>query len=132
MGRFVRPETVTLPLSGGDTIIVRRRLNTAGARAMFARMSVLKNDGTRLIDPLLVGVAHVAAYLVDWTIRDDTGTVVMIRDQPASVVESALDNLDADDFVEIKEAVDRHIDAQAIARAEEKKTPAGAPALSAI
>jgi hypothetical protein len=67
MSRFVKPDTVTLTLPAGDTLTVRQRLNMGEQRQMFARWSELAPDGGLRINRLGIGVATVAAYLVDWS-----------------------------------------------------------------
>lgn len=129
MSRFNKPEKDVLTLANGDTLTVRRRLNVGEQYVLFERMSVLLN-GERESDPLKVPFARAVVYLIDWSLRDDQGNLVVIRDQPAAIVENALRNLDTDDWREIREALDAHITRQEAARAEEKKLPSGAPASS--
>lgn len=130
MSRFVRPLTDTLTLADGDTLTVRRRLNTGEQRAAFQRCSTaVENEETGAtelkVNPLLVGIAKVAAYLIDWTVRDDEGEVVPVAGLSPDDVIAVLDNLDPDDFLEIKEAVDRHEVKQAALRMKEKNDRAG-------
>jgi hypothetical protein len=131
MSRFVRPNTDVLPLSDGDTLVVRRRLNTGEQRAMFQRMRAAAPNGDGYhVDPMQVGLATMTAYLLDWSLRDDNGAPVVIRDQPMPVVESAINALDPDDFAEIREAIETHVARVEAARAEEKKTRRGGAASS--
>jgi len=125
MSRFVRPVVDVLRLANGDTVTVRRRLNTGEERAMYRRMSTVNGDGGLTIDDLAVGPAKVTAYLLDWTLTDDDGQPVMIRDLSLEELARVVDNLDPDDFREIRDAIDGHIDRQAAARAEEKKVRSG-------
>lgn len=128
MARFVVPDAVVLPLSQGDTLVVRRRLNYGEQSAMFARMSTLTGNGTREVDSLLVGIAKMGAYLLDWSLRDASGQPIVIRDLPVAVLETVLHNLDPDDAKEIRDAIEAHIDREDARRAEEKKTRAGGAA----
>jgi len=131
MSRFVRPESSVLHISQGDTLTVRARLNVGEQRAMFARMYAVDADDKRRVDLLQVGLSRVLAYLIDWSLVDDQGRHVEIRDQPADVIEAALNALDPDDFREIREAIDAHVEAQDAARQAEKKSPSGDLASSA-
>jgi len=124
--RFVHPETAVLTLANGDTLVVRRRLNIGEQRASYRACTDLITDPdgtTRAVpNPLLIGVAKVAAYLVDWHFSGD--------DQPVRGLDLAqriavLDNLDPDDFFELKAAVDAHELATIAARLEEKKILSG-------
>lgn len=127
MSRFVQPEATVLRISQGDTLTVRKRLNVGEQRAMFDRWLPVNGDGARpqSVDQLLVGVTQVAAYLIDWSLTDAQGAHVDIRDQPLDAVISIINALEIDDFREIREAIEAHIDAQAVARAQEKKVPTG-------
>jgi hypothetical protein len=134
MSRFVHPASVVLSISEGDSLTVKARLNTGEQRAMFARMYRTPENGSPAaaqLDPMAVSMARVTAYLLDWTLTNDDGHLVEIRDRPVAEVEDALNALDPDDFVEIRQAIDGHIARLEHARAEEKKTRRGAPTSSA-
>jgi hypothetical protein len=129
--RFVRPETTKLDLSDGDWLLVKRRLTHGEHRAAYARMYVWK-DGELRADPLHTGIAMVVAYLLDWSLTDEAGKPVVIRDQSADVVDATLRALDHDSFVEIKTAVDAHEEAMLAEREAEKKTRKPALTVAAI
>jgi hypothetical protein len=132
--RFVRPDTVLLPISAGDWLLVKKLLNNGEQRAAFRRMYVRAPDGsyvtdeegTPKVDPTLIGVTLVTAYLVDWSLADHTGEKIVIAQQPPEVLEVAVDLLDPDDFREVREAIEQHDTRQRQARAEEKKRLIGA------
>jgi len=129
--RFVRPETVTLPISDGDTIMIRRRLTNGERRAMFARM--YKAGVTPLqVDTLATGLAVVVAYLLDWTLTDDDGARVPIRGLTGDELAVVVDGLDWDSFVEIKTAIETHVAAVDADLDLEKKILIGATGSSAI
>lgn len=132
MSRFVRPETKVLKISQGDTLTVKRRLNSGEQREAFARMYVAGVDGAMRVNSLAVGLSLVLAYLVDWSLTDDNGKIVAIRDQPVDVVVAALDALEADSYTEIKDAIQAHDVAVREERDTEKKERAGANGSSAI
>ena len=126
MSRFVRPETVKLDLSHGDWLLVKKRLTAGEQRHAFARIVKKMELGEKTqIDPEATGLATMVAYLLDWSLCDDTGAGVPIRDQPASLVEAALLALDPDSFREIHDAIQAHEDREAAALADEKKRTAG-------
>lgn len=125
-GWFVRPQTSRLDLSDGQWLIVKQRLTAGEQRAAFARMYLAGADGRLRVHPLESGLAQITAYLLDWSLTDDDGKPVAIRDLSAEDLTTVLDNLDPDRFTEIKLAVERHEEAQLAARAEKKKAiPAG-------
>jgi hypothetical protein len=133
--RFVAPQTVILTLGNGDTLVVRRRLNIGEQRDSYRACSALveQDDGTvkRIPDPHLIGIAKVAAYLVDWNLAGDDAP---IRGLDLAQRIALLDNLDPDDFYEIKDAIDAHEVATVAARVAEKNGQAGemnGPAISA-
>lgn len=121
---FVRPETVRLPVSGQE-LIVRRRLTNGEQRAMFARMYETGATPIR-VNTLQTGIALIVAYLVDWTLVDETGSKVEIRGLPVDDLATIIDNLAPDRFTAIKEAIERHVAAEDEAREELKKTETGA------
>jgi hypothetical protein len=124
VGRFVKPEVVTLPLSQGDSLTVRKRLNYGEQSAAFDRMYLAGADGKARVNPLRVGIETVLAYLLDWTLTDD-GKPVVVKGKPREEVEAVLRNLEPETFGEIRAAVDAHIEAQAAEREQEKARPFG-------
>lgn len=133
--RFVRPDTTTLKISDGDTLTVKRRLNTGEQRTVFGTMSRELADGTLRANPLEVGIALVTAYLVDWSLTDADGVRVEIRGVPPEQLRAVLDELEPDVFEEIRVAINAHVDAQAVIRAAEKNGKdggSGSPAISPL
>lgn len=129
----IRPETTTLPpLSNGDTITVKKRLNQGEKRAEQARLYRRLPDGALRIDPLQVGLSMVCAYLLNWTVKGLDGAVIPItetdgRPKPVEAVEAALDLLDPFIYDEIELAIRDHEAAMMAAREALKKTNSGAP-----
>jgi hypothetical protein len=132
MNRFPPPSVTTLKISHGDTLIVKSRLNAGESRAAYARMIVEGPHGEPRIDRVRQGIAVVLAYLVDWSLVDGDGHVVVIRQQPEAVVMAALDALDTDSYLEIKDAIEMHDASVLAARLAEKNEPGGATESSAI
>lgn len=128
--RFVRPERVTLPISDGDTITIRKRLDNGERRAMFARMYQAGVTPLK-VDPMKTGLGMIVAYLVDWTLVDEDGRPVPIADLSADDLAVVIDHLESADFTEIKEAIERHVERDDAAL-EEKKRMNGAPESLAI
>jgi hypothetical protein len=124
VGRFVRPETVTLTLEDGARVIVRRRLNTGQQTARMVRMYAAGVDdpGKLTVKVFEVGRATVLAYLLDWTLTDDDGDVVPIRGISGDELEAVLDALAPDAFREVREAIEAHEARETAAREQEKKT----------
>ena len=125
MSRFVRPDLVTLAISGGDTLTVRKRLNAGEQREAYARMYVTGIDGSMRVNPLQSGIAMMVAYLVDWSLTDDEGAIVPIRGLSVAELEATLHNLDPESFTEIKQAIEAHEERMREEREREKKTPDG-------
>jgi hypothetical protein len=131
--RFVYPATDTLTLETGDTLTVKRRLNIGETRESFLACSSLvrahpedpdDETYTRVVDPLLVGRARVAAFLIGWTSVDGAAPPLEGLDLAGRL--AILDNLEPDDFYAIRTAIDTHEAQQSAARLEEKKRPSGA------
>lgn len=134
--RFVRPDTTILHISKGDTLTVKRRLNAGEQRALFAQMATVQDSGAYKPNYMQIGLARVVAYLVDWSLVDDAGKLVALtnngmpksRDEVAAIV----DGLSLDDFSEIREAIETHIEAQDAELALEKNGQGIASASPAI
>jgi len=124
--RFVQPQTTILTLGNGDTLVVRRRLNVGEQRASYRLCSdvVEQPDGTvKLVpNPLMIGMAKVAAYLVDWNLAGDDEP---IRGLDLAQRIAVLDNMDPASFDELKTAVDAHESAAVADRLAEKKILTG-------
>lgn len=120
MSRFVTPAEVRIPISDGDYLIVKNRLNAGETLAMYAAMRGTDEH----VDPIKFGAAIIQAYLLDWSIAGDDGHIVSIRNQPPDVVAGALLNLEYPDFQEILAAIQAHEKAIDAAR-QEKKQPTG-------
>lgn len=132
MSRFVRPETKTIQISNGDWLLVKKRLSAGEQRATFSRLYTPSLDGDMRVNPIQVGLAQIVAYLLDWSLTDDEGKQVVIRDKSADDVTAILDNLDPESFAEIREAIEQHEEAMRDEREEQKKTRAGGNGSSTI
>src|SRR5262245_15623993 len=117
MSRFVRPDTVRLEISQGDWLLVKKRLTAGEERQAFARMmrpyrtslSGMPNGSDQVeLDPVQATLSNTIAYLLDWSLVDDDGKPVVIRNQPVDVVRAALDALDLESFTEITQAIAAH------------------------
>jgi len=127
MSRFVRPETATLTLDDGAQLTIRKRLTAGEQRAAYARLYTAGVDGRLVGNPLDSGIGLIEAYLLDWTLTDDDGHLVVIRPDPhrapdLETLRAVLDQLDFASLVEIKEAIEAHERAMVAARNAEKKT----------
>jgi len=128
---FVDPETKTLTLANGHTLVVKKRLNAGEERRAMARMYLATAEGRVRVDPFQTGLATITAFLLDWSLTDSTGAREVIKGVPIDELEAKLDALDPDVFTAIKNAVEDHEAAMAEERAAEKKRLAGASASSA-
>lgn len=117
--RFVVPDVVRLPLSDGDWIDVKRRLNIGEQRAMFAQIYKSKAaDQPVQMDVSAVGVARVAAYTIGWSFTDAEG-------KPVAYSAQTIDALDTGTFAEVLDAVDAHIAREDEQRVAEKNVMTG-------
>jgi hypothetical protein len=143
--RVRRPVSDRLDLSDGDYLIVKqdltagefRELMRASSRPVAVTPDVIAGATAGQtpniqLDPIAAGLATVVAYLLDWSFEDAEGRKIVIADQPASVVRSALDHIDSAAYLEVQGAIMKHQTARAEQLAEEKKTRSGAPARDRI
>lgn len=134
MSRMRRPETVKLDITSGDWLLVKKHLTAGETRRMYGRLMKPAHMGDKqlALDPLESGLSMVLEYLLDWSITGLDDKTVVIRDKPVDVLKAALDNLDPESFVEIREAVEAHHEAMEQERAAEKNAQDGAIKSSAI
>jgi hypothetical protein len=118
MSRFVTPAEIRLPLTDGDFVVVKEKLNAGETLDLFERM---KNEKTGDMDPLRVAIATAVTYLLDWSLTDDAGRVVVVRDQPGDVVAAVLRGLEYEDFREVVDTIQAHDDRVKAARQEKKR-----------
>jgi len=107
--RFVVPETITLPLSDGDAIQVKKRLSHGERDAMF---KLARESGN-------LRSAELVAYVVGWSSATPY-TLAMSERERLDII----NGLDPDSFDEIQDALKAHLEAQA----QEKKRRNGASA----
>jgi hypothetical protein len=133
--RVRRPDTDVIPVSGGDSITVKRYLTAAEFRQLVKASTkpvridtaagATPGDLALEIDPTESGLATVIAYLLDWTFTDYDGRPLVIREQPPDVVRSMLDAIDADSYMEVQRAIQTHDKTMRAHIAAEKKIQPG-------
>jgi hypothetical protein len=132
MSRFVTPDTQTLQLSQGDTLVVKKRLNAGERRQMFSAMYRETAAGALKVNPIKTGLSTILGFLLDWSFRDDAGKPVVIRDQPPEVVTAALDALEPESFEEVLRAIEAHEAAMTAEREQAKNAQGGGKQLPVI
>lgn len=120
--RMHRPETVKIDLTQGDWILVKKYLTAGEQRAIYSGM--LRADGER-VDLSRIQLSKMVGYLLDWSITDADDKPVVIRNASSDAVESMLNALDYESFVEISTAISEHEQAMSDALAQEKKSRTG-------
>jgi hypothetical protein len=118
--RVVEPESLTLPISNGDWLRVRKRLNAGENKRMVKRGMVTTAEG-RQVDPVEAGTAKVLAFLIDLSLTDPKGHPIVIARQPPDVVEAALDLINPESYTEILRAIEAHETAMEAERDAQKK-----------
>lgn len=122
MSRFNRPDTATLTLTNGDTLVVKRRLNSEESRLMKAMQ-----EFATLAEP-----AVVMAYLVSWSLVQLDGTPDSIDGVSRAELASRLNALEESEFDEIHAAIAAHRDAMVKERDAQKKIRDGASSSNPI
>lgn len=126
--RSVLPQVEVIPISDGDTITVKRRLNSGEERELVSRAVIDAPDGRRLIDGPLHTRSVVVAYLLDSTVPELVGIGEKTPEDRGAV----LDALDPDDFSEIAKAIAVHETKVQAERNARKNGQGGAMTSSAI
>ncbi len=119
MSRFVEGKTNVLTAANGDTFVVKERLNRGEEAEYIGRM---RGERTR------ASICYVVAYLIDWTLKDKQPAIFGLSDDDK---EKVLNNLDPDDFDEIKALITANEVKVQKARDDAKKAAGGEIASSA-
>ena len=136
--RVVRPQEVQIALSDGDWIRVKKRLTAGEAREQFARIVKDAPGGERpTLDSVGVGLSRILAYLLDWSLVDEKGHVLPLRNSRGElapdVMTASINSIDPESFKEILQAIEAHEEAMDAERTAEKNDQAGenkSPAIS--
>lgn len=133
--RVVRPKEVTLSISDGDWLRVKKRLTAGEAREQFAR--ILQNAPAGVLptlDSMQVGLSRILAYLLDWSLIDEKGNVLPLRNAKGELSEdimtASLNSIDPESFSEIQKAIADHEAAMDAEREQEKNAKAAESSMS--
>lgn len=120
--RGIKPSTVTLTLSDGDTIIIHDRL-TAGQERDITSRSIRGytqgEDGRTRIEPdgNALSFATAATYILGWSFVDHDGKpIAWLSSSSFDEKVKILRQLDTDTLREIDQAIEAHRKAQQAAR----------------
>jgi len=134
---FVTPRRERLTLANGNSLFVRRRLTVGEQTDSYDASSKVQRtaDGgvETLPQPLLIGYAKVAAYLLDWDLSRTDDDAPSLQELDLRQRIEVLRNLEPDVFFEMRDLIDAHERAQDAQRAAEKNGQGGesnAPAIS--
>ena len=129
--RIRTPDTVTLQISHGDWLRVKKHLTAGEQRAIFKRMM---RDGVTgdQIDSVRVGWSKIIGYLLDWSFQNADGTPLVILDKSDDEIGQALDAITVDAFRDTLKAIEAHEDAMTKALEAEQSRPTTEIASSAI
>lgn len=133
--RFVRPDTKRLPISDGDYVDVKARLNHGEREDFFAAIAPFDNEGKSKINRQLLRTTRLTTYVLGWSLVDADGKPVpMSPDMPEAQRLSTIRGLDTETFDEIHSAILKHEEANEKEREARKNSQGGAlesPATSA-
>jgi len=116
---FVTPEVVRLPLSDHQWIDVKKRLTVGEERAAFQQIvGEVNTQGWRRPNMEMMGIAEMAAYIVNWSLVDQGG-------KPVPVSVGAIQSMDGAGFREIETALEGHIKAMEAEETVRKNEAAG-------
>jgi DNA mismatch repair ATPase MutS len=121
--RFVKPKTIQIEISDGDTIQIKKELTVGEVNRMQAaglkQMTASKEGevGKWDVDIPAARFAKVREYLVDWSFVEPSlnknGEQIIGKDGkpevvPVELTEDAIRNLDEATFEELEKAIDEH------------------------
>lgn len=131
--RIVEPEIVRLPISDGDFIDVKKRLNHGEHDDYLARIAPFQTPGQPLqMETRHIRTGMVVGYLVGWSLTHKGTPIPMSPDLPETERIAILNSLDRETFSEIHKAIDQHEDAVEAAAVAAKNGKDGAIGSSAI
>jgi hypothetical protein len=123
ISKFVTPGTTTITLPDGDWIVVKNYLTVGEIREAARKINGEGPNGER-IPKATAGYAQTDAYLLDWSLMRDGKTVPIDTDARRR---SALDAMHGAAYLEIEQAINRHIDQMAAELEDAKKKTQDGP-----
>ena len=128
--RVVAPDVVRVPLSDGDSVLLKKTLNAGEYRQLIVSQFKDTPDGERVtLDHRKVGMAKLLAYIVGWTFVGFDGQPLPYRpDEPDDIRAATIDGLDQETYRELIAAVNAHEEREDAALEAQKKTRITAPA----
>jgi hypothetical protein len=122
---FVKPEVVTTNLPHGHHVTFKKRLTIREQREVQDEVfGFYRQDGSMKPNYKMLGIAEMAAYIVDWSFRDEKGAAV-----PPSI--SSIGGMSDEAYRMLDEALDAHKATVKKEDEERKNAQAGESALSA-
>ncbi len=114
--RFVTPEVVRLQLADSDWIDVKKRLTVGEERAAFQQIvGEVNTQGWRRPNMEMMGIAEMAAYIVQWSLVDAAG-------KPVPVSVGAIQSMHSSSFDEISAAIATHVAAMDVEEQQRKNS----------
>ena len=129
--RLRPPETITIEISRGDWIRIKKHLTAGEQLDMFERMRRETADGSVAVDGIKVGINRLTTYLLDWSFQDPQGQLIPIAGKSQEEIATVVRLLPPEDFTELITVITAHEEAMAKARDLEKNDPATASASTA-
>lgn len=109
----VKPESVTIPLSNGDYLVVKKRLNAGERQEMMFLSAKTAIAGEKLeVDPTKIVFTKPAIYLLDWSYTDLQGEPIEIAGKPVTEIMQVMRSFSTETMKEIETAVDAHVKEQ--------------------
>lgn len=122
--RVVVPGTTRLPLSHGDWVLVKRKLNAGETLDLFERaapgIDLTRGPAAlRDLSPMRTGLALLGAYLVDWSLVDPQGAPLSLSSTTTTAEREAM--VRSLDFESLTELITVVTDHDARTRQEKKR-----------
>jgi len=131
--RIAKPDIERLPISDGDFIDVKKRLNHGEHEDYMALIFPYQTPGEPVrMDTKQVRTSKVLAYLIGWSLTQDGTPIPYSVDMPEQARIDTLRNLDRETFTEIHKAIDAHENKGDAAASARKNDQSGEKEPSAI
>jgi hypothetical protein len=106
---IIKPESVTLPLSRGDYLVVKKRLNAGERQKMFELSAKAFIAGEKVeLEPAKIAFVKPAMYLLDWSYSGLDGQPLEIAGKPVEYILTVLQSFGVEVVDEISGAINAH------------------------
>lgn len=126
--RFITPESIRLPISGGEFIVIKKRLSHGERDDMMTTLAPHMTPGKDItVATKSARAIAVASYLIGWSSPVPMSPSLSMQERI-----DTLNGLDPDDFDEIERALNDHVTIEAASKNETGGASASVPSFASV